>query len=236
MDKLTWLEDGWPVLNERKGVSEESVSPNLPQKIYKTDTRDEFNKPTLSVEWQFTRNPDSSYFSLSERNGYLRLYTHPYDLDTIKSKGVIVRRELYLNSEAITSLSFEGKGEAQAGLVCYYNTQNFIKFGIRDNHLILVENRDGKKTELQSTAIQPNKKLFLKVRTDSLVRRFYYSEDAKNWKTAGAVEEADFLSGKHGYHGTMIGLFACDPSGKNKLKADFDFFEYKEVSNSVGKF
>ncbi len=227
LDKLTWREDGWPVVNEGKGITEENTAPDLPQKKYKTTERDNFSKPALSVEWQFSRNPDSSYFSLQERKGYLRLYTHPYDLDTMKSKGVVVKRETFINSEAITSMDFEAKGSAQAGMVCFYNTKNFIKLGLSGNQLLLIENRSGKMKQLQSTPVATNKKLFLKVQADSLVRSFYYSDDGKHWKAAGEVKNTDFLGGKYGYHGTMVGVYACDPSGKEKIKADFDFFTYR---------
>ncbi|MDI5789540.1 hypothetical protein PO124_17155 [Bacillus licheniformis] len=45
-----------------------------------------FDEDTLGLDWQFVRNPDHSGWSLTERPGYLRLWTGDWDLHDIRAK------------------------------------------------------------------------------------------------------------------------------------------------------
>jgi beta-xylosidase len=88
--RITYLEpvrwrDDWPVIGEPVGdgaqgqpVSEHAVPvvvPEAPQ--YRLQDADEFNSPTLGLQWEWNHNPDDQLWSLSARPGYLRLRAAP---------------------------------------------------------------------------------------------------------------------------------------------------------------
>ncbi len=57
LDPVTWLEDDWFVINDRKGPSTEQTAPDLPQHPYEKWTRDDFDSDQLNLNWEFVRNP-----------------------------------------------------------------------------------------------------------------------------------------------------------------------------------
>jgi beta-xylosidase len=74
LEPVTWV-DGWPMLGENgKGVStykKPNVGKTYPIKV--PATTDEFNTPTLGLQWQWNHNPDNTKWSLTARKGHLRL-------------------------------------------------------------------------------------------------------------------------------------------------------------------
>lgn len=230
LGKLTWNGDGWPILNDGKGVLEEGIGPDLPVKTYSVNNNDDFNEKKLRIDWQFVRNPDDANYSLTERKGFLRIYPTSYPLDSTKAKNIIVRRQVDFKFDAVTSLEFNSK-VGEAGIVSYYHTNSYISFGLSNENgsllRITAKNKTNKSIVVEHKLSQTPQKIFLKVATDYLNREFYYSIDNKNWILVGKVENATYLSGLSGYYGSMIGMYAINPGNGNSKPADFDFFNYK---------
>ena len=63
------------MINDRKGPSLTQKAPELPECTYEKWTRDDFDDDTLNLNWEFVRNPVKGNYSLTERKGYLRLWT-----------------------------------------------------------------------------------------------------------------------------------------------------------------
>ena len=82
MQPMKWVDD-WPVM----GVNIDNCGIGEPVKEYKKpdvggtfpvqtpETSDDFNENTLGLQWQWNANPREKYYSLSERQGFIRLYT-----------------------------------------------------------------------------------------------------------------------------------------------------------------
>jgi beta-xylosidase len=76
LQPVTWV-DGWPMV----GVDGKAVvtyrKPNVGAQFPETQlpTSDEFEQPSLGMQWGWNHNPDSSAWSLTTRKGYLRLAT-----------------------------------------------------------------------------------------------------------------------------------------------------------------
>jgi beta-xylosidase len=74
---ITWR-DGWPYFGDPAAPSialtcpKPSVGAVYP--ITPLPASDEFDGPSLAVQWQWNHNPDDSKWSLSERPGFLRLH------------------------------------------------------------------------------------------------------------------------------------------------------------------
>jgi len=228
LGKITWNSDGWPILNDGKGVLEEGVGPDLPVKTYTVDNEDDFDNTKLRVEWQFARNPDEGAYSLTERPGFVRIYPTPHPLDSMAAKNIIVRRQVDFCFEAVTAVEFDIRA-GEAGLVSYYHTNSYISFGLCDRDgpaLRLVAKSKIEKTEISVTKLSRTGRLYLKVSVDHLDRRFYYSYDQENWEFAGEVKQAKFLSGQSGFYGTYVGVYAVGSENAERAPADFDFFKY----------
>ena len=56
LDPVRWLDDGWFVINEGKGPSNEQTAPDMPEVVYPKWQRDDFDSDTLDVHWQFVRD------------------------------------------------------------------------------------------------------------------------------------------------------------------------------------
>ena len=80
LEPVVW-KDGWPILgNNGIDVSKGGKSykkPNVGKEYPKTylPTNDGFNTDKLGMQWEWNHNPDNSAWSLTERPGFLRLYT-----------------------------------------------------------------------------------------------------------------------------------------------------------------
>ena len=233
LDKINWLSDGWPILNEGDGPSEKNWAPDLPVKKYNSSLMEDFSSNKLNPNWEWVRIPDSNSFSLSERKGHLILYTTPFDLDTIAARNILLRREVNLNYSAITKLDFKPQSTERAGLVCYYDTKTYASFSLAfDNGLQLVieECKKGKRNRVAMVSDIQNKPIYLKVQVIGYERIFWYSYDNKDWKQAGRIANANYLSdfgtSQWGFMGTMVGIYSLNRGSGKRLPADFDFFNY----------
>ena len=79
LQPMCFTSDGWPVIGvdrDGDGIGEPVDEWNLPVEgapHYSIAISDEFDGDALSLQWQWQANPDESFFSLTERRGYLRM-------------------------------------------------------------------------------------------------------------------------------------------------------------------
>ena len=77
----------------------------------------------LQPYWQFNHITHDEYWSLTERPGYYRIWTRDGQLNEIRAKNTLLRREQELSYVAETKLEFyPDKDGEQAGLTCYYKS------------------------------------------------------------------------------------------------------------------
>ncbi|MBS0030372.1 glycoside hydrolase family 43 protein [Chitinophaga sp. 22321] len=74
LEPVTWV-DGWPILGKNGIGAATYPKPvaGVSSPITVPASTDEFNAPTLGLQWQWNHNPDNSNWSLTARPGYLRL-------------------------------------------------------------------------------------------------------------------------------------------------------------------
>jgi beta-xylosidase len=91
-------EDGWPVLGENGKVPEFLDLPANKSLIPGIVNSDEFNRkkgePALPLVWQWNHNPDNNLWSVTERNGYLRLKTGRIDQSYLTARNTLTQRPL----------------------------------------------------------------------------------------------------------------------------------------------
>lgn len=233
LERIDWKENEWPIPNGGKGPLDTNIRPDLPYTPIINASSDEFNEKHLGIQWMFRRNPIYADFSLTEKKGSLRIYTSNFDIDTITGRNLIVQRERWLKFSATTKISFFPLATTQAGLACYYDTKTYARLGLQRDitgalQLVLEECRYGKKSILKTIDNIQQSILFLRMKVNKLRREFFYSYDNKNWKDAGVIEEADFLSDQGtpnwGFMGMTTGVYAYNRGSGKRIPADFDFF------------
>jgi xylan 1,4-beta-xylosidase len=238
--RLEWSADAWIKETASRQPLDIYNKPNLTESKVYNITSDEFNKGSVGLPWQFRRNPDSANFSLSEKLGFLRIYTGNYDINNINGKNLIVQRERWLKFTATTKMIFNPINQEQAGLTCYYDTKTYVRLGLGKNEdgkmqLVLEEMQGGKAHINKIISGIKNKPIYLKVVVDKLKRAFYYSYNNKKWEPVGFIEESSYLSDQGtpnwGFMGTMVGIYAFNRGTGKHLPADFDFFRIQALEN-----
>jgi xylan 1,4-beta-xylosidase len=237
LERIAWDQNGWPVANGGKGPLDANIRPILPWTPVFNPSSDEFSDKELGIQWIFRRNPVFGNFSLKEKNGYLRIYSGNFDIDTIPGRNLIVQRERWLKFTATTKLTFNPSGREQAGITAHYDTKTYARLGLQKSdegrlQLVLEERRYGNKSILN--VIQGIRKttLYLRMKVDKMHREFFYSYDNKDWLDAGVIEDAAFLSDQGtpnwGFMGTTTGVYSFNRGTGKRIPADFDFFGIKQ--------
>lgn len=231
--RLEWTADGWPKDKPSRQALDIDVKPNLPEHIVTNKISDEFGGTKIGLPWQFRRNPIDSNISLTQRKGWLRIYSGDYDLDTLLGRNVLLQRERWLQYTAVTKLSFNPKTKEQAGITCHYDTKTYAKLGLqRDSlgklQLVLEEMKYGVPSINTITSNIKQTNLYLKITVDKLRREFYYSYDNKTWLPAGVIADAAYLSDQGtpnwGFMGMMVGIYSFNRGTGKRIPADFDWF------------
>lgn len=238
LDPVEWTEDGWFVINGGHGPSLTQTAPDLPEVTYEHTDRDDFDSEKLSLDWEFVRTPDNGSWSLTERPGYLRLWTRDGQLSEIRAKNTLLRREQELSYTAETKLEFapDLDGE-QAGLTCYYSTATYARCSLcyeGGRKLQLVINRNHGEELVAEVAGVKEGPVYLRVVVEGLTRTFTYSYDGVHWEQVGVLHNCIYLCDEgvpddpKRHTGTLVGIYANNGGCGSRKAADFDYFQYKD--------
>jgi xylan 1,4-beta-xylosidase len=255
LQKFHWRDDDWPELNTDGNFPCALVQPPKGVAIadrIKEVPCDHFDLDVLSPHWNSLRTPvDSSWLSLSERPGFVRLRGRE-SLMSCFEQSLLARRQQHFHCRAETSVDFHPDSFQQmAGLVAYYNTFNHVYFHVTVNPanqqkiLRLMCNHDGVPSEPIKPivlAVDCQIRLALEIDHDKLV--FSYGLGTGSLTPVGITLDARCLSDEYawksrdgvhvslGFTGNFVGL-ACQDLGGTRTHADFDYFTYEELSRST---
>lgn len=99
LEPVTW-KDGWPIVgNNGRDVSRNKAKypkPNVGAEYPKTylPTNDAFASETLGMQWEWNHNPQKQAWSLSERHGWMRLYSCTKTDNLVWARGSLTQRIL----------------------------------------------------------------------------------------------------------------------------------------------
>jgi xylan 1,4-beta-xylosidase len=238
LDPIEFTEDGWFTVNGGKGPSTAQAVPKLLMYPFPVKSRWDFDEEKLDLEWEFVRNPDTGSFSVTERPGWLRIYTRDGQLNERRAKNTLLHREQELTYQAETKLSFmPSKDGEQAGLTCYYSTATYVRFSLcweGGRKLQLVINRNhGEELKAELSQIRECD-VYLRVEVEGLRRTFSYSYDGVEYHTVGVLENCIFLCDEgvpddpKRHTGTLVGIYANNGGCGSRIPADFDYFSYQD--------
>ncbi len=240
IQKMRWTEDDWLVLANGTNLPEETVdAPELPEYPFpEKPVRDDFDQERLDMEFQSLRIPlDDTYYSLSARKGYLRLYGRS-GLSSRFSQSLIARRWTEFQFEASTCMEYEPVVfKNMAGLICMYDYDNYFYLHVTQDEdagkciSILTAENQKYGYPVGFRPITDNGKIYLKVTVDHDKLQFYYSTNGEEgYIEIGPQLDASILSdeacNEGWFSGAMVGICCQDLTGF-RTYADFDYFEYK---------
>lgn len=233
LQPMRWR-DGWPAIGEDL----EGTRVGQPVATYAKPiaiaappaapaTGDEFNSTTPGLQWQWSANWDSRWFSLSDRPGHLRLRAQADAAPNLRSLPSLLTQKLPAESFAVnTVVALNGASEGdRAGLILLGQTYAWL--GVR-------QSRDGGQIVLatctepaaqcreQVTVLSNSHKgpVYLRMRVrDGGVATFSYSVDDVYF-----VDVAQPFTASMGrWVGAQMGLFSAGAAG-TVATADVDYF------------
>jgi beta-xylosidase len=229
-------EDGWPVLGVNGKVPETLDLPASKGLIPGIVNSDEFNRkkgePALPLVWQWNHNPDNNLWSVTQRQGYLRLKTGRIDSVFLKSRNTLTQRTIGPECTGTTMLDVSGMKDGDyAGISAFQRKFGQVGVKIHDGtrYIFMVSNKTDKPTEVQSIPLS-QKTVYLKIECNFRDKvdeaNFFYSLDGKSWNRIGSTLKMEYTLMEH-FMGYRFGLFnyaTKQPGGF----ADFDYFRISD--------
>lgn len=129
LQPCTWSDEGWLKLSNGGRHPEVSVpAPKISSVPFEpVPEMDHFDQSELRNDWNTLRiPPDSSWLSLTERPGYLRLRGME-SMSSTHRQSMVARRLQDFRCEVETCLEFAPDHPQQmAGLILYYDTKDYL--------------------------------------------------------------------------------------------------------------
>ena len=202
---------------------------------------DGFDMEILSPVWNFLRTPRESWWSLTERPGFLRMRLRPAFLGDQVNPCFLGRRQQHMTFTITTVLWFSPDRDGQsAGLVLLQSDDWHLRLAVvrMDGALVLqlVQVQKGVETELAyadlldaTEAVADIQPLVLRVEAEMQSLRFLCGRDEEHLMVLVDGVDARMLSTDlaGGFVGTYVGMFAQGENPDAIAVADFDSFTYE---------
>lgn len=228
LEPVKWV-NGWPVIgNNGIDVSKNGTAYKKPNvgKTYEKKylpTNDAFNDAELGMQWEWNHNPDNSAWSLTERPGYLRLYTANVTSDLNTARNSLSQRILgyspndtpanqYKSSYGTVKMELSAMQEGdRAGLAVVQNPYSLIGVKVENGKKMLYSERCTFNNQKPARAEQRKGPevtadvIYLRavVNFGTNNCRYYYSYDNKKWTSWGVTMSMgytlDFFVGQRFY-------------------------------------
>ncbi len=253
---MKW-ENGWPVLGNN-GMSVDHIQPKPVQGFEPCGivVSDEFNNGTvrkfiqegdediivadtceygyngsnLKMEWQWNHNPDNNLWSLTERDGYLRLKSGHIAKNIQEARNTLTQRTFGPQCSANVELEVEHMHDGDvAGLAAFQNQYGFVGVKMEGGNKYLIMQRarekgDAEGQEIERLPLQQDR-VYLRVDCDfsgmTDKADFYCSTDGTTWNRIGDTLQMHY-DWPH-FVGYRFGLFyySTEQIGGH---VDFDYF------------
>ncbi|MBT2727224.1 glycoside hydrolase family 43 protein [Bacillus sp. ISL-75] len=242
IQRLEWKND-WPYVVGGNKPSVEIEGPRVDEVKWDRDfpEKDEFDTEMLNPHFQSLRIPlGEKIVSLKDNPGHLRLYGKE-SLTSKFTQAFVARRWQHFTFSAETKVAFTPNTFQQsAGLVNYYNTQNWTSCQVTWNEdkgrileLMTCDNFTFDQPLQGQEIVIPEdvEYVYLRVDVKTDVYQYSFSFDGENWSVIPVTFHSyklsdDYIQGGGFFTGAFVGIQCQDTSGQN-LHADFDYFSYK---------
>jgi beta-xylosidase len=210
------------------------------QPVMQPATSDEFDSPTLGLQWQWNHNPDDSRWSLTEHPGFLRLKPTQADefwlaRNTLTQKGQgpwsrgTVKLDLnHLKPGDVCGFGTLGKFNGQIAVMCGEDGKLSLRMSVIEDNA-----REGRKTD-ERVAFQPLDATEIYLRTDldfkAGMAGCAYSLDGKTWAPLGGEFKAAYDWRTGTFQGLQFAIFCYNPNSGEGF-VDVDWFHFTDKQN-----
>jgi beta-xylosidase len=230
---VNWV-NGWPIIGQ---VGPDTIGQMVwyaPKPLKKKtnlrmQTSDDFDNPTLNVQWEWNYQPRTDKWSLTERKGFLRLHAfkpqaaNGFRNTLYKAGNTLTQRSLRTMSNVVTTkLDLAGLTNGQYAGLTHFSTQRYTSLGIRRtgdrNELVYDDNgADSVVTTLKPSVV------WLRSTWDvEGLCTYSYSQDGKHFASIERKSQLTWGS----YRGDRIGIFNYNSLNDSGI-LDIDFFDYQ---------
>ena len=230
---VNWI-DGWLIIGKvgNNTIGQMVWTASKPVEKFSENaiqTGDEFDLPVLNVQWEWNYQPRADKWSLTERQGFLRLYAFkPLESENkgnvlLKAGNTITQRVFRTKeSEATVKMDISGMEEGQYAGITHFSTQNTSTFGIKQNKegkYLLYKYGDETSEGIKITGDF----IWLKsVWNINGINNYYYSTDGNLYIPFGGNSQLTWGS----YRGDRIGIFNFNES-EEKGYIDVEWFRHE---------
>jgi beta-xylosidase len=231
---VTWV-NGWPIIGEvgpdtignMVWTNKKPIALKKPMLQIQTD--DDFNSSSLLPQWEWNYQPRADKWSLTDRNGFLRLYAFK-PINSEDSKKIILRagntitqRSMRTNANVVTfKIDISEMSDGQYAGLTHFSTVNYSLFGIKQdnkNRCLVYTCNDKDTIGIKFIG----KYVWLQSSWNYLGKNQYsYSLDGKTFVPFGSASQLTWGS----YRGDRVGIYNFNTK-EDKGYVDIDFFTYK---------
>lgn len=230
---VKWV-DGWPVMGDNT-VPMKEVTVNLPyggeEYVWSSD---EFDSEELALVWQWNHKPDDSRWSLTERPGWMRLYSGEAVEGIAQARNSLTQRTVGPASSVVVKLDASALRPGDRAGICAFQSSNCcigVECGPDGKYLVLRENSRMNKDVEKSRQKLENDTVWLRIDytftpeegdlTEPDTATVLTSYDGENWQEYDYSLKMRFTLDY--FTGYRTALYCYSTSG-NGGYADFDFF------------
>lgn len=218
---VRWSEDGFPYMTQgdeavpmilkRPGVkrAEEVTFGNF-------EKNEDFDTPSLGMQWMTLRAPGTELYSLSDNPGYLTLKCADISAKEKDTPAFICRRMQHHNFECTTRMLFEPSDDKEAaGLLLFKDERHQYFLAVNKSgakkQISLKKIREKDQVLASATLPENLNEIYLRVVSKGTHYDFYYSlKEGNDWTLLCRNINAKYLSTATagGFTGSTIGLYA----------------------------
>ncbi len=216
LDEITWTEDGWPLVNRRRGPSYLAPLP------LETEARGESRRdqePSLSPElpydgWMSPRSIDGELVQILP-SGELQIRGQGLDLCCRDCRSLLVKRQTEFDFTCAFEMWTADQSAFQdAGIALYYDENTYIKFGLSRETVFAaeyVDDRYVRRAERPAAEFgweqKSGRPVSLLVRTEGLRRSFFINGGLLAvWEQVTSLCSEGLIKGKR-FTGATAGVY-----------------------------
>jgi alpha-N-arabinofuranosidase len=230
---VNWPKNGWPVVNGNGTATVNMTCPTLPLKpVENKAVKLDFGTNKLPLEWNYVKFPNYNNYSLTEREGYLRLKGAAETMSTGVTSTFVGKRLSDFYFTATTELEFNPENEnEEAGMILLNNGSHFdvMVSNTSNDRVIQVKLQFGQTVYKSATIKLKPGPVKLRVRGEKSTFSFSYAQGDENY-TDIETADAKFLATETVgfFTGVYVGLYATGNGKESAANADYNWFEYKK--------
>jgi len=242
MQKMMWTDDGWLRMADKSNFAkenfEESKLPEYP--MPQIPDFDDFNSDTLGIQYYAPRISPESFSDVKARPGYVRIRGQE-SRTSLNKVSILARKLTSVNAVITTKMEFKPEVyQHSAGLIMYYDNMNYINLRkyysqtLGQSAISVIQLENGTRTEYLDTRTPvKDVPVYLRLRIENRKTFFEWSYDGEQYIRIGKEFDTTKFSDEYCKYGEFTGTFVgmtCADRMLHQHFADFDFFEYEDIS------